>query len=97
MHECDHRDGDKRNNSSANLFWVIRRVNMNLASEKGLLTNHVGEDNKTSKLTNEAIIFIRNSSLSLRALAKIFGVDQSTIYHAKRGFTWRHVEAKKNA
>lgn len=47
---------------------------------------------KNTKLSPDAIGFIRKSDLSLKQLADIYGVSQSCIQHAKSGYTWRTID-----
>ena len=47
--------------------------------------------NLLSKLKEKDIPFIRQSNLSQRKLAKIFGVTQKAIFRVKHKITWRHI------
>lgn len=52
----------------------------------------VGEQHGLSKLTEDAVRFIRKRELSSRRLAKMFGVHQGTIDAVLAGKTWTHVK-----
>lgn len=51
-----------------------------------------GEHNHSSKLTEEIVKEIRTTNQSAKSLAEKFGVSASTIYHAKRGASWKHIK-----
>lgn len=53
----------------------------------------IGSENGAAKLTESQVLDIRQSSLSLRALGRIYGVDHKTIHRAKRAILWGHVAA----
>lgn len=47
------------------------------------------ERNGQAKLDGPKVAFIRSSSLALKELAEMFGVEKSTIGYVRRGDTWR--------
>ncbi len=49
------------------------------------------EKNPNSKLTKNDVIFIKQSSLSQRKLAKQFNVSRSCIVFIKRGLSWKNI------
>lgn len=53
-----------------------------------------GERNGSAKLTEEDVIEIRESHLSCGQLAKIYGVTSMTVWSAKVGHTWRHLNGQ---
>jgi HNH endonuclease len=53
-------------------------------------TRH-GQTHASAKLTDEDVIWIRNSDLSQAAIAAEFGIDQSNVSYIKRRKTWRHI------
>ena len=57
--------------------------------------NRVGQNNKSSKLTDEEARAIRRhlteTTMSACDIAKLFGVSQSTVSHIGSGKSWRHV------
>ncbi len=53
--------------------------------------NLVGEQSPHSKLTESNVREIRTSTLSIRAMSRMYGVDRKTIKHAKNHITWKHV------
>ena len=53
--------------------------------------SHLGSKNKAAKLTENNVVFIKNSKLLLRELAAMFNVSISTISHIRNGRIWSHV------
>lgn len=50
-----------------------------------------GSNNPAGKLTEDAVVDIRTSSLTQWELAHKYGVNQAVVWRALRGFTWRRV------
>lgn len=50
-----------------------------------------GTNHHRAKLTDEAVVAVRASSEPLAVLAARYGVGYSTIKHARRGATWKHL------
>ncbi len=111
LRDVNHKDGNKLNNNLENLEWVSHRDNSLHAIKNGLLDirkghynsdgtyKYKGEDNSCSKLTEDAVKYIRKHyktyngcSSNKRELAKMFGVDPMTIYYAYKGITWKHLD-----
>ena len=46
---------------------------------------------RNSRLTEDAVAYIRSSDETGRALAKKFGVSEGTLSAARNGHTWKHV------
>lgn len=61
------------------------------AVERGRVRS--GERHHMAKLTVEAVELIRASALSADKLARLFGVAENTVAHARRGATWRVVSS----
>lgn len=93
--ECNHKDGNKKNNLLSNLEWCNRSENMNHAFQTGL-QSLIGEKNTQSKLKNNEIIeikkFLLSSKLKNNEIAKKFKVSPSTISDIKMGRTWQHIK-----
>lgn len=89
--QVNHIDGNKQNNRADNLEWVTNAENQHHAAIMGLKRS--GEDCPNAKLTAEQVLLIRENpdGLSLRQLAKKFGVDQTVIRNIRIGKKWKCV------
>lgn len=92
-----HNDGNPLNNKLSNLRWDTVSSNVMDAIEHG--TFKLGEKHPFSKLTSALVEQAKaeyfSGITSQRALAKRFGVSQSTLRFAILGKTWRHVSKKQ--
>ena len=50
-----------------------------------------GEQNSKSKLNESAVFHIRESKVSVAALAEFYGVTHQTIYAVLKRHTWKHI------
>jgi len=81
----NHKDGNKRNNHKDNLEWVTHQENMDHAKAHSLFRNPTGENHGGCVLTDAQVEIIRERYVPRcrvnggRALAREFGVDQSTV------------------
>ena len=97
--ECCHEDGDPANNCLSNLRWDTHLNNEKDKARHGRNVgnrgNIKGEDNGSSKLTDAAVLDIRQRYALGGArqveLAEEYGVAQTKISSALRGETWKHV------
>jgi hypothetical protein len=60
--------------------------------ERGRSKHNIGQQNHSSKLTEDAVRFIRQSSMTANALAELFGVRAPCIREARNGHRWAHVK-----
>lgn len=92
--EVNHRDGDKSHNYADNLEWATAKENMQHAVTNGLFTPMPGCENGLAKLSEEDVVFIRkmykprDRQFGMRALARRFNVDHSTIHSDIACYTW---------
>lgn len=92
--EVNHKDGDGRNNSIANLELLTHPENVLHANRIGLRVYHVGRPGTARKLTAEQVRAIRtllNGGSKQDELARRFGVAPSSISDIRCGRSWAHV------
>jgi hypothetical protein len=93
--QINHKSGDKRDNSVANLEYVTCRENIRHGWKIGLYHgDHArGERNCRARLTSCEVRAIRELGLTAgpTALARRFGVSKSTVWQVLQGKTWKHV------
>ena len=86
-----HNDGDRLNNRADNLRWASARENLFDCIRHNTLVH--GSKHPGAKLTESDIPVIRAriaGGETPRAIARAFGVAQSTISQIKRRRAWRH-------
>lgn len=91
MDAC-HGDGDRANNSAANLRWDSRAGNH--ADKKAHGTATVGERHPMRKLddsTVQALRAMRATGASATELGKAFNISRVTAYRAATGRSWSHL------
>ena len=91
-HEAAHFDGNKTNNSAANLRWATKASNAADRARHG--TNTKGEQQSLAKLTAESVREIRRRAQAgalQKDLAREFGTSQQTISRAIQRQTWSHI------
>lgn len=89
LHRCDN----PRCVRPDHLFLGTASDNNKDSVRKGRrrISSTKGEKNPRAKLTVENILYIRNSNIGARVLAKEYGVALGTIYHVRNGYTWGSV------
>lgn len=71
-----------------------QKDNMQDASKRGRVNRTIkarGERQGLSKLTDEDVRMIRESTVGSTTLARQLGVSKSTILRVRNGKTWRHI------
>lgn len=86
---CAHNDGDRANNRLGNLRWATCLENAQDRQKHG--TQLRGETSGKSKLTEELVSEIRNSTESGAAVARRLSLAKTTISAVRRRLTWRHI------
>jgi len=84
-----HGDGDKDNNSAANLRWGTPADNHADTEKHGRRLK--GEDHPHAKLTDAAVRHIRSSATDAGELAGVYSVTREHIWAVRKNRVWRHV------
>lgn len=91
----NHIDGNKRNNTLANLEWSTPAENTRHAWRTGLCKPVAGERHGCAKLSTRDVTAIRKArsrGVLLKEIANVFNVTEATISGIARGQTWKSVE-----
>jgi hypothetical protein len=93
--ECNHKDGNRKNNSISNLEWSSGTENVQHALHTGLRKNQArGERIRGSILKESDVVLIKRmlrENERQTDIAKHFGVDKCTIHDIKENKTWKHL------
>lgn len=92
-YEINHQDGDKSNNSFANLEYVTTSQNKYHAFANGLSPK--GSAHKNAKLNETAVREIRQliaEGFAEQQIAGRYGVTRNVIWRIKHGKGWKHVQ-----
>jgi hypothetical protein len=90
--EIRHLDGNKTNNRADNLAYGTKKDNAADRDAHGRTAR--GSQNGASKLDKASVITIKSLlayGLSQRAIAREFGVHQTSIHRIASGEAWNHV------
>lgn len=85
--QVNHINGDKKDNRACNLEWVTEKENMKHAVETGLKIFH----GKRERLSDEIVLEIYKSKLSLSVLASKHNVPKLTIHAIKKGKRYKKI------
>lgn len=88
LHDVNHIDGDKTNNTVSNLEWVSRRDNVLHAMRLGMLKHPRGELAFSAKLSEKDVLAIRCDTRIQRLIAADYGVDQTLVSMIKLRKIW---------
>jgi hypothetical protein len=88
--QVNHKNGNKLDNRIENLEWNTRSENQKHSIQIGLRTTN-GEKNSQSKLTEQDVLYIRNSKENGSILDKKFNISRSTICDIRKNRSWTHV------
>lgn len=97
-YECNHKDGNKKNNNINNLEWVTKSENHKHAFLTGLNKppgSFRGSKHPLTKLTEKQVLLIRelykDTNLKQIEIAKLFNVHKQVIYSIINRKTWTHI------
>lgn len=96
-HQCNHKDGDKKNNCLTNLEWVTCSENVQHAFKVLGRKSHghgpSGIRNPKSKSINiEKVLLLHNEGLQQRQIAEEIGATQPTVWRVLHGMHWSQRE-----
>lgn len=84
-----HGDDNRRNNRLANLRWASPTENCSDSRRNGRMP--IGERSGTAKITAEQAQAIQASTLSARALGRMFGISAGHAWRIKVAKRWGHL------
>lgn len=91
--QINHIDGNKHNNRFSNLEWCTASENAIHANINGLSIPPRGIKNGNSKLTEEDVIYIRNTryKVSRKDLAIKFNISLKHVDRVRSKKRWKHI------
>jgi len=85
-----HLNGVNTDNRNINLDWGTHKDNSNDSKNHGTYVH--GERVNTNKLSENEVVEIRNSTLSVKELAKNYSISEPLVYKIKAREIWKHLK-----
>lgn len=104
IHNCvNHKNGDKLDDYYKNLEWVTKAENNTHAYNTGL-NNYIGENCKSSKLTNEQVRYIcelMQNGYDNNSILRIISPEETQnnyeiIRSIRKGYAWKSISSEYN-
>ena len=86
----NHKDGNKLNNRVDNLEWCTPAENCKHAVENGLM-NIKGSKHPNAKLSEDDVLQIRSSFLSVAELSELYNIGKRHIRDILNKVNWKHI------
>lgn len=90
--EINHIDGAKWNNKLENLEYTTRSRNMLHAFNTGVIISKKGSQRYNHKLTENDVVYIKQSDERINDLAAKYKVSNTLICLIRKGQNWKHVK-----
>jgi hypothetical protein len=87
--ECGHLNAIRDDNRSENLRWITNQENVDQRKIDG--NSAIGERCGLAKLTDEQVLWIRESRLQGKTIALMLGIARSNVSHIRSKKTWTHL------
>lgn len=90
----NHKNGNKIDNRLENLEWVTRSEDTKHAHRIGLIKHKIGGTNCKLKIKDICLIkrLLCKRSIKIDYIAKMFQVNQQTIYNIRNHKSWKEIK-----
>jgi hypothetical protein len=94
-YQCNHKDGDRNNNTLDNLEWVTPLDNWHHAWRLGLISDRKGEHANNANLKDGEVWLIKKllyHRVQTKMICKMFRISWGHLYKIKIGENWGHIK-----